>query len=311
MILGKRMKYIIVLLFGCVACFQAHSQSNIRINQYWDNPFYITPAAINNQYLAVFSMAARKQWLNFDGAPSTFFLTGSTYVDQWRTQFGIKLYSDNIGYTSTTNISLTYGYAVMLNEDWRLNLGLAGDFTNMDYDYSKAVLAEQNDPDVLLQLVRKSGFNTDFGFEFASKGIQIGAASQNFFTMMQSSKQQLQPNTNFLYGSYRQYTEGMFDYRVGACGIQYGNMYQCELFANTYYKNFTESNSEDDILQAGVMFRYPSELGIVVGVNLTPNWTVSYSYDYNTSSISRYAIGTHEITITYRIDKKPGCYSCF
>lgn len=296
---------------GCLAYIPVHSQSNIRINQYWDNPFYISPAAINNQYLAVFSIAARKQWLNIEGAPSTFYATASTYVDKWRTQFGMKLYSDKIGYTSTTSLSLTYGYSVMLNEDWRLNLGLAGSFVNMDYDYSQAVLAEQNDPEVLAKLVRKSGFNTDLGFEFASKGIQIGAATQNLFSAMQASKQQLQPNTNFLYGAYRKYTEGSVDYKFGLCGIQYSNMYQFEVSAMTYYKNFLESNRQDDIFQAGLMYRYPYEIGVIVGINITPNWSVSYSYDYNTSSLSRYAIGTHEITITYRIDKILDCFSCF
>ena len=73
-----------LLFFILLICtFQLTSgQSNTRMNNYWDNTYYINPAAVNSKYATVVSVVARKQWFGVDGAPTTFFASGTTYVDK-------------------------------------------------------------------------------------------------------------------------------------------------------------------------------------------------------------------------------------
>ena len=77
-------------------CLAGFAQTNIRLNHYWENPYTVTPAFISNLGVAEFSAAARKQWVNFDGAPTSLYLTASTYLEDWHTQLGVKAFADKI-----------------------------------------------------------------------------------------------------------------------------------------------------------------------------------------------------------------------
>ena len=106
------MKRTVGFIFINIVIISMIAQSNIRLNNYWDNTYFINPAAINDIGIAEFNMAARKQWVGFPGSPSTFFATATTYVESLHTQFGMKLVQDKIGYTSSTDVALTYAYSL-------------------------------------------------------------------------------------------------------------------------------------------------------------------------------------------------------
>ena len=75
------MKKLFIILMVNLLSLLVAAQSDIRLNNYWVNPQYINPASVYDKYQAVFSMAARKQWFGFPGAPSTLFATGTTYLE--------------------------------------------------------------------------------------------------------------------------------------------------------------------------------------------------------------------------------------
>ncbi len=118
---------ISVILFS----FSGFAQSNIRLNNYWENTCYINPASIYSEYQFVASGAARKQWLGSPGAPVTEYFTfaGRFYTSRTQeTQFGqlgLKAYHDKIGYTTFINLSPSFSYSLRMANDWRLNLGVA------------------------------------------------------------------------------------------------------------------------------------------------------------------------------------------
>jgi type IX secretion system PorP/SprF family membrane protein len=300
------MKKALFLILLCTIYLSVMAQSNIRLNHYWENPYYITPASINNQYIAIFSMASRKQWVNFEGAPVTLLATATTYIEDWHTQLGLKIFEDKIGYTSTTNASLSFAYAVTLNDTWRLHLGIAGSYQNLSFDISQIVLTTPEDIEAYRNLTPEKDFNSDFGVELASKSFRFGAASQNIVSLFDKKNKQ-QVNTNFLYAAYRSYTEDPIDFGIGTCGIQYSNMFQMECYASAYFK----AGQTYDKFQIGAFYRTPSEMGIILGINFSKSLSLSYSYDYNTSAVKRSSIGTHELMLTYRINKGVECHSCF
>jgi type IX secretion system PorP/SprF family membrane protein len=284
----------------------AAGQSNIRPNDYWDNPYFINPASISNKYAAVISATARQQWLGFPGAPQTYYATGTLYLDNLHTQFGLKAFQDKIGYTYTTSAALSYGYAVTLNDDWRLHLALAGSFQSIYYDMSQVNIASQDDPALYQKLVRTNYFNADMGMELASKWLRIGASSANIFSLFFTQNKN-QVNSNFLYAIYRKYNYDQIDFGAGICGIQYKSIYQLECNFTTYFK----SPEDNDMFWLGVFYRTRSEMGFLAGVNITPAFSVVYSYDYNVSGISRKSTGSHELTLVYHIFRDPYCHSCY
>ena len=280
------------------------AQSNIRLNNFWDNTYYINPASINTQHLAEISLASRKQWLNIDGAPTTFFAFGTTYLDKLKTQLGLKFYQDKIGYTSTSDIAFSYAYAVKLNREWRMNLGLSASFQMLGYDMNAVNLLNINDPAVADKLLNENNFNVNLGVEVLYKNFKFGGASQNLFSLFSTINKQY-VNTNFLYGMYKQNSHELLNLGFGVCGVQYSNFYQVEFSVRNYFEL-----SKENQLHCGIFYKTKNEMGAILGLDLNNKMSISYSYDFLLGGLSRSYIGSHELIISYQIDKPDKCVNC-
>jgi len=213
---------------------------------------------------------------------------------------------DKVGFTSTTNIGLTYAYAARVNDDWKLNMGLGLNFQMLGYDVSKVISPDPNDPTVLNGLINQNNINSDIGFELTNKDYKFGLASQNIFTLF-SPVSKMFPNTNFVYAMYHDSGQNPFTVGYGVCGIQYSNIYQMEFNLTGYFK----PNGSTNPFQVGLVYRTWSEVGALFGFDISHNFRVSYSYDYNFSGISNASFGTHELMLTYRLDKVYKCKNCW
>jgi len=307
----KMKKASFLFIFSLLSSL-AVAQSDIRLNNYWVNPQYINPATIYDKYQAVFSLAARNQWFGFPGSPNTYFASGSTYLENFHTQLGIIVLQDKIGYTSTTSIGLTYGYAIAFQRSWELHLGLGMNYQSLNYDQSKVNLTNNNDPFFNDKLNIVSNFNADIGIEVTNKSIKLGASSQNIFSIFNKENNQ-QPNTNFLYGRYREQSSDMINMGYGICGIQYSNMFQAELNVTSYFKmpNRSGLNDNQDKFDIGMFYRTGREAGFIFGFDISEAIHVSYSYDYHFGGISFSSYGTNELMLTYNLIRKPLCHNCW
>ena len=309
---SMKMKKIIFLLMMILLCLPAVAQSDIRLNNYWVNSQFINPATIYDKYQAVFTMAARRQWFGFPGAPTTYFASGSTYLENLHTQLGLVVVQDQIGYTSTTNVDLTYAYDIPFQRNWELHLGVGLNYQSLNYDQSKVDLDDQNDPSVYDKLKIASNFNSDIGVEVTNKMFKLGASSQNIFSLFSKVNNQ-QPNTNFLYGRYREMSNDMINMGYGICGIQYSNIYQAELNVTSYFKMPDRSglNDNPDKFDLGVFYRTQSEAGVIFGFDISEAIHVSYSYDYHFGGISLSSYGTNELILTYNLIRQQVCHNCW
>jgi len=300
------MKKTALIIFFSTVTIALIAQSNIRLNNFWEKSYLINPASVNNQYLAEINMDVRKQWVNMPGSPTTLFASGTMFLDNLNTQFGLKAVQDKIGYTSTSNINLSYAYCLTLNNDWHLNMGLGLSYQAVGYDLSQVNSQTSSDPTVYTRLLNESNLNSDLGIELASKKWQIGLSSQNVFSLFLPINP-LFANTNYIYSKYRQYNQSNINLGFGVCGIQFGDMYQAEFNVTSYFKLNPDANA----FQIGAFYRTRNEIGVIFGIDLARNLHVSYSYDYNVSGISENSYGSHEIMLTYNIDKVFQCKNCW
>lgn len=293
-----------ILLIICT--FQlSNAQSNIRLNNYWDNTYYINPAAVNSKYAAVVSVAARKQWFGVDGAPTTYFATGTTYIDNLQTQFGLKIFADEIGYTRVSNFSLSYAYMVILNSDYRLHLGVAASYQNLSYNQSEVDVLLPDDPASFTRLSQTKNYNCDLGVELKNKTLTLGMSSQNLLSAFYNENK-LQTNTNFLYAKYRKMTREPINVGFGAAAIQTNSIVQVEANVTSYFRY----NQIPDFFQAGLFYRTRTEMGAILGMNINDALHLYYSYDYNVAGIRRANTGSHEIILVYTFAKSPRCTTC-
>ena len=300
------MKKTVLLLIFILSGGLLIAQSYIRLNNDWNKTYIINPASITNEFLAEFNMAARQQWVGFQGSPTTLFASGTLYVDELYTQFGLKVMQDKVGFTSTTDVDLTYAYAARVNQFWKLNMGLGLSFQSLAYDVSEVNSPTANDPTVFNRLLNENNINSDLGFELTNKYYRIGLASQNIFSLF-IPVNKLFTNTNFIYAIYRDSSHDYFNLGYGVCGIQYSNLLQMEFNLTGYFKSTLTTNP----FQLGLVYRTWGEMGVLFGLDISRNLGISYSYDYNFSGISTASFGTHELMITYRLDKVFQCKNCW
>lgn len=291
----RTLKITGLLLICWLAAF---GQYNIRINNIWDNPYYINPAAVNDEYQMDLSIAARKQWIGFPGSPSTYFATGRTYLSSIQTQFGVKAYSDVVGYNSITNVSLSYAYDLILNKEWNFDFGVAGSYQCLSYDRSQVSVMNNNDPALYENLLEQNNFNFDIGFELRSRSWRFGLSSQNIMSALDKENSILS-NANYLYATYRKRTDDVLNLQYGLSVYQYGNIIQAEACLTAFFRFY----EIEDLFHAGVFFRAPNEMGVIVGYNISESLNLAYSYDFNVSGISRNTVGSHELVLSYKFNQ--------
>jgi len=212
------MKKTVLLLIFILSGGLLIAQSYIRLNNDWNKTYIINPASITNEFLAEFNMAARQQWVGFQGSPTTLFASGTLYVDELYTQFGLKVMQDKVGFTSTTDVDLTYAYAARVNQFWKLNMGLGLSFQSLAYDVSEVNSPTANDPTVFNRLLNENNINSDLGFELTNKYYRIGLASQNIMSLF-IPVNKLFTNTNFIYAIYRDSSHDYFNLGYGVCVV--------------------------------------------------------------------------------------------
>jgi type IX secretion system PorP/SprF family membrane protein len=288
----------------------AWSQSYIRPDHYWENPYLVSPAYINNQYIGIISAATRLQWINVAGAPKTIWLTGAYYFEDHRMQIGARILQDKIGYMNTSSISLSYSYAAILDEDWRLDMGLAGSWQSINYDKSQIVADNSTDPSFADDFNNRSKLNADIGLELTSNKFKLGMAGQNLLGLW-SGYSGIFPQTWLFYSSYRWFTESMVDYQLGISQYFCGKYTQNELSAMAIFKKNERDNVPSDKFYAGLFYRHRYELGATLGMNISSQVSLCYSYTYNNSAIKYNSIGSHQLILSYRIKPKPPCHCNF
>lgn len=300
------MKNALFLIIFNLLCLLGFSQSNIRLNNYWENTYYINPASIYSEYKYVISGAMQKQWLLFPGAPITGYFTAVTMLSTKKNiqvgHLGLKVFSDKIGFTSLINISPSYSYSVRLNKSLLMNLGLAYKIQNFSYDLTKSNLGTPGDPSIYINESKWVGHNADVGVEFVARSLLIGVASQNLMSAFTKGNN-LQTNTNFLYVMYRSQLDNSFYVQSGISAIRNEHLTQLEINASSFFG----PNKHPDFIQFGMIYRTSREYGILFGLDLGNSLRLAYSFVYNFAGIRHSSIGTQEIMLTWKFGKLPDC----
>ena len=300
-------RIVILFLLGITQNLIAFSQSNIRINNYWENTYYINPASMISEYQYVASLAAREQWISFPGAPQTeyFTFTSKLYTNKTHStqigQLGIKIFHDKIGYTNLFHLSPSYSYSVRLNMKWLLNLGAAYKIRSTSYDLSKATTQNVGDPVLNTTQTNWSNHNADIGFEIISYSMLIGFSSQNFLSLFIDADN-YQTNANFLYAIFKTELDETFNLLSGVSFINNHNLFQTEIklslvTSSRHFPNF----------EVGAFYRTTKEFGVLFGVDIVNNLRLAFSYDYNVSGIIHSSYGTPEALLIWKLGKIRNC----
>lgn len=293
------MKTRILFLALILSHFASFAQQDAQYTQYMYNTININPAYAGSRgVLSVFGLH-RTQWVGLDGAPTTNAFSINTPINNSKIGAGLSFVNDRIGPTEENTISADISYTVQTSETYKLSFGIKGTANLFSLDVNKLNPADANDP-------RLYNFDNNFtpnigaGVYFHSDKLYVGLSVPNFFE-----------TTRYEDNSIAVTKERMNFYLIGG--------YVFDLSPSIKFKPaFLAKTIEGAPLQLdlsgnflinekftiGAAWRWSAAASVMAGFQITDGLFVGYGYDLETTKLSRYNSGSHEIFLRFELFNK-------
>ena len=297
---------LIAFLFAIVATGKA--QYDALFTQYMFNEMFINPAYAGSKEAMSATVLHRQQWVNFPGRPVTTSFSLHGPLLQNKMGLGLSVLNEKIGVLNRNLVYISYAYRIKTGDKGHLSFGLMGGVHMQQSKFSN--LKTNDDGTVDPQLAQNSpnlmAPNFGAGIYFNTKTFYTGISiprmvdDRMVFTKgvadIQSTK--ISPNQFTFY-----YTIGNMFTLSDALKLKGQAMVMAVQNAPIQY-DITANFFIKEMIWAGLSYRSNAAMAAIVGVQINPQFLVSYSYDYGINSIQKYSQGSHEIGINYLFSYK-------
>ncbi len=294
------MKRILILKIMIFIGLYSYGQQEPQYTQYMYNPTMVNPAYAGSKgFTSVYGLY-RTQWVGLDGAPKTANISINKPIEASKLGYGISVLNDNIGVSDDTQISVDLAYTLFLQNDSRLAFGLkvSGNLLNVNYNR----LNQYNPGEQILQnnITNLFSPNVGVGFYYYNKNSYLGASVPMLFdTEKYDDVNKAQVNQRYhlyLIGgkvfdlSYNLKFKPAFISKVVA-----GSPLQLDLSTNFMF-------NEKFVIGAG--YRWSSSVSMLAGFQVSDKMFVGYGYDTETTKLSNYNSGSHELFLQFDLFRK-------
>lgn len=312
-------KYNIIFLFLLFAS-AAVAQQKALSSQYMSNYFLLNPAVAGQSRDLNFKAGYRNQWVGFEGAPSTFYLSGETQLFKNRNRgrkkaqafhgAGGYIYKDVTGPTSRTGVLASYAYHVPLNRTIFLSSGIFAGVQQYSFNENKIHLANgSNEQDPVTNVGSSTSFMPDLsvGTYLHSKEFFVGVSlfqvlGNKIFEFENSQDPSRLTRHLFVSGGYNFEIDRSITV-VPSILLKYAHPapLQADVNVKGIYNFNNRRKGQNDLVWAGLSYRTEDAIVGLVGGQFMEQYELNYSYDLTVSRMRHHSSGSHEITIGYRV----------
>lgn len=301
------MKKIIILVFIISTVFVVKAQQLPQFTQYMINDYVFNPAIAGVESSYQMKTNIRNQWVGVVDAPRTTVLSVYGKYRESNVGLGGMVFSDQVGHTSRTGLSLSYSYHFSLTEQMKMSLALSGGFTQMKIDPTLFTKKDLNDPIMNGGILESSVPDATFAFYLYSNDWYIGA----------SIPQLLNSNLGFFEDDYIEAynldPDGSLERHYFAMtGYKWKINYDYVLEPSVLLKSVAATPAQVDFgikatyqnkLWVGTNYRYKgsesgSDIGMLLGYSIGDRYIIGYSYDFG--GLGSYTAGSHEFMLGLR-----------
>lgn len=289
---------ILIVIFIFLLKMSGFSQQTPQYSQWASHQFALNPAHAGIKSCIDIHSLYRIQWVGFEGAPKSGFLTIAVPIKTKPKQFfsprhgmGLRFETDQIGQFNTNRINLAYAAHFNFTRETRLSLGLYAGIIQMGYDPSKTVTI-QSDPTVTQEAsfiapdasfgAWWNGENYYFGLVFQNliryKWVDLGADSRYRFHTSINAGYRLKLNDNI----------SMFPATL--IKIPPRGPIAIDLLANVDFSNK---------FSFGLGYRNTDAMLFFAGFKINQRFSVQYSFDLTLSPLRSVSSNTHELSISF------------
>ena len=299
----RKIKNIFTTIALLVVSFSAKAQYDALFTQYMFNEMFINPAYTGSKEAMSATLIHRQQWVNFPGRPITTSFSVHGPLMQNKMGIGLSVLNEKIGVLNRNLVYLSYAYRVKVGDNGKLAFGLMAGIHNQLNKFS--TLKTNDDGSIDPQLVQNSPSliapNFGAGIYYSTKKFYAGLSVPRMVDdrVLFSSTGSASQSTNINTANFHYYlTVGNVftlssDLKLKAqCMVKavQNAPVQFDLTANFLIKEY---------IWAGVSYRNKSAVAAILGIQINPQFLVSYSYDYGLNIIQKYSQGSHELGINF------------
>lgn len=272
-------------------------------SQYIFNGLILNPAYAGSHVQLSASAMYRNQWVNFEGAPKTLFVSAHTSLWKERMGVGLIINSDKIGSYSNQNIYGSYSFIIKTPKG-KLAMGLQAGGNILSADFSELNL---NDPADKSFANLTGSFKPNFGtgIYFYNKKFFAGF-SVPFLLNNGFGDIDVESALNKIRSARYYYLNGGMMLplnRNKTVYLQPSVLIRGQEGAPLNF-DINASVMFYDLLSVGTSYRNIDAVVSYIDLKLTDSFHFSYSYDWTTSDIRRASNGTHEFMLNYRVRLK-------
>lgn len=267
---------------------------------YMYNTLSVNPAYAGSRDALTITALHRQQWVDFKGAPVTQTLTIHSPVGNEHVGLGLSVTNDNIGPTNNTSVFGDFAFRIKLNQKSKLAFGLSAGVNILQANLSELDLDQQNDPSFQNNIVNRAIPNVGFGMYYSRERFYAGVSALNLIENYYSVENR--NNGGDLVGKEQRHY-----FLIAGTMIKLGS--NLEFKPTTLIKVTPAAPIQADLtasfiimkrLLLGAMYRTDDAYGLLIGVDLTPQLHIGYSYDYSYGlKTGAYNKGSHEIMLRY------------
>lgn len=285
----NKLFFLALIIFNSI-----YAQQEAQYSQYMYNTISVNPAYAGSRNVLSVLALHRSQWVGFEGAPTTSTFSINTPIPETNIGLGISAISDRIGPTEQNTISGDIAYTIRLGEKSNLSFGIKGTASFFSFDQYKVTPFQANDPkwkSVSSKLSPNFGVGTYLHSDKYYLGISIpNLMESNYYNDNDIAINSQRMNYYFI-GGYVFDINNWIKFKPAIVSkIVTGAPLQLDLSANAMFMNK---------FVLGAAYRWDAAVSGLTGFQLNDAFFIGYSYDFDTSSLSRYNYGSHEIFIRY------------
>jgi type IX secretion system PorP/SprF family membrane protein len=293
---NKRIFAIAVLLLSCAV---AGAQQDPMISQYMSNQLFFNPAYAGTHDYATVSGLYRKQWVNFDGAPETSFLSYDKRFTDRHIGLGFTLVNDKIGVSNQTELAGHYDYQIPIGKGF-LSLGIKGALSYYTARVTNLTVWDKNDVVFANNIIDKWVPNFGAGaYYYVEDVFYAGFSVPHLLNYNKPSEFVSAELTSVPAYERHCYLSSGYVFKLSA---------DVSLKPSVLVKYMGHAPIEGDLnlnvfflntFTVGASYRTDEGYVALFEIRAGKNIRIGYAYDWPQTKMDKYSNGTHEIMLSY------------
>ncbi|QAA81265.1 type IX secretion system membrane protein PorP/SprF [Aequorivita sp. H23M31] len=290
-----KISVFIVLALLLATVHQTRAQQDSQYTQYMYNTMSMNPGYSGSRGSLSMLALYRNQWVGLDGAPKTLNFGMHSPIGVQGVGLGLGFTSDKLGPSSESIVTMDFSYTIDFAQDVKLAFGVKGGLSLFDLDPNKLTIYNPNDYDLT-----KKNYGSPVvgaGFYLYSEKWYMGLSTPNFLETEYYNDIQVSTATEkthiYLIGGYVFQINPDFKLKPAfLTKAVIGAPLSVDISANALlYETVT----------FGLAYRWSAAVTGMAGFQVNENIMIGYAYDYETTELSRYNSGSHEIFIRFEL----------